>query len=107
MNSSSTYHIGYADGAIYWTKNLSSTTWALYTPYHVFLHSRDICLSPATNNQDEYAIVIGLLSKSSHLHIHYLCVLLDSHLIIHQLNNMYNVHDPCIYHKCLQVKLLL
>jgi ribonuclease HI len=61
---------------------------------------------PATNNQVEYVIVIGLLSEASHLHIHHLSILLDSHLIILQLNNVYRIHDPCLYRKYLQVKLL-
>jgi ribonuclease HI len=107
MNSSSTYHIGYTDGANHLDQESHLEAWALYTPDHVLLHSSGICLGPATNNQVEYTTVIGLLSEASHLGIHHLSVLLYSHLIVHQLNNMYNVCDPCLYRKYLQVKLLL
>jgi ribonuclease HI len=56
------YHIGYADGASRWTKNLASNTWALYTPSHEMLHSSGICLGSVTNNKEEYIAVIDLLA---------------------------------------------
>jgi hypothetical protein len=55
------YHIGYADNASRWTQNLTSVAWALYTPSHEMLHSNSICLGSATNNQDKYIVVIGIL----------------------------------------------
>jgi ribonuclease HI len=102
----SAYHIGYANGANCWTQNLSSAAWALYTPSHELLHSRDICLVSSTNNQAKYIVVIGLLVDAIHHHIRHLSVLLDSQLVILQLNNVYCVSDPCLFCKYLQVRLL-
>jgi hypothetical protein len=50
--------------------------------------------------------IIGLLTKASHHHIHHLSILLDSQLVILQINNVYHVHDPCLFRKYLQVRLL-
>jgi ribonuclease HI len=100
------YHIGYADGASHWTQNLASATWALYTPSHEMLHSSGICLGSATNNQAEYIVVVGLLDDPQHHHIRHLSVFLNSQLVVLQLNNVYHVCDPCLFHKYLQVKLL-
>ena len=60
----SAYNISYANRARQWTQHLASTTWALYTPSHELLHSNDICLGSATNNQEEYVVVIGLLIEA-------------------------------------------
>jgi ribonuclease HI len=106
MHHSSSYHIGYADDASRWTQNLASAAWALYTPSHVLLHSSGISLGSATNNQVEYAVVIGLLTEASHYHIRHLSVLLYSQLVILQLNNVYHIHDPCLFRKYLHVRLL-
>jgi ribonuclease HI len=106
MPPPSAFHIGYADGASRWTQNLASAAWALYTPSHELLHSSGICLGSATNNQAEYTAVIGLLAEASHHHIHHLSILLDSQLIVLQLNNVYHVRDPCLFRKYLQVRLL-
>jgi ribonuclease HI len=106
MSPPSSYHIGYTDGAIHWTQNLTSAAWALYTPSHELLHSSGICLGSTTNNQVEYAAIIGLLVEASHIHICHLSILLDSQLVVLQLNNVYRVCDPCLFHKYLQVRLL-
>ena len=100
------YHIGYADRASHWTQNLASAAWALYSPSHELLHSNGICLGSTTNKKTEYTSIICLLSKSIHLHIHHLSILLDSQLFVLQLNNVYCVHDPCLFRKYLQVRLL-
>ena len=100
------HHIDYIDGASCWTQNLASATWDLYTPSHEMLHSSGICLGSATNNQDEYIVVIGLLVDAQHHRIRHLSVFLDSQLVILQLNNVYRVCDPCLFHKYLQVILL-
>jgi ribonuclease HI len=70
------------------------------------LHSSGICLGPATNNQAEYTMVIGLLDDAQRHHIHHLSVFLDSQLVVLQLNNVYHVRDPCLFLKYLQVRLL-
>jgi ribonuclease HI len=100
------YHIGYADDASHWTQNLTSTAWDLYTPSYEMIHSSSICLGPETNNQDEHTAVIGLLVDAQRHHIHHLSVFLDSQLVVLQLNNVYRVRDPCLFHKYLQVRLL-
>jgi ribonuclease HI len=106
MHPLSTYHIDYADGASRWTQNLTSATWALYTPSHELLHSTIICLGSKTNNQVEYVVVISLLFEASHFHILHLSILLDSQLVVLQLNNVYHVRDPCLFCKYLHVRLL-
>jgi ribonuclease HI len=95
-----------ASSTIHWTQNLASAAWALYTPSHEMLHSIGICLGSETNNQAEYTVVISLLADAQHNHIHHLSVFLDSQLVVLQLNNMYRVRDPCLFHKYLQVRLL-
>ena len=100
------YHIGYTNGASHWTQNLASAAWALYTPSHEMLHSSGICLGLATNNQAKYTVVIGLLADAQRHHIRHLSVFLDSQLVVLQLNNVYHVRDPCLFHKYLQVRLL-
>jgi ribonuclease HI len=100
------YHIDYANGASRWTQNLASAAWALYTPSHEMLHSSGICLGSMTNNQAEYTAVIGLLANAQHHRIGHLNIFLDSQLVVLQLNNVYRVRDPCLFHKYLQVRLL-
>ena len=101
-----TYHIGYADGISRWTQNLASATWALYTRSHEMLHSSSICLGSTTNNQAEYTVIIGLLADAQHHHIRHLSVLLNSQLVVLQLNNVYPIRDPCLFRKYFQVRLL-
>jgi ribonuclease HI len=100
------YHIGYADDASHWTKNFASAAWALYTPSHEMLHSSGIFLGSATNNQVEYTTIIGLLADAQHHRIRHLSIFLDSQLVVLQLNNVYRVRDPYLFHKYLQVRLL-
>jgi ribonuclease HI len=100
------YHINYIDGANHWTQNLASAAWALHTPSHEMLHLSGICLGSATNNQDEYTTVIGLLVDAQHHRIRHLIIFLDSQLVVLQLNNVYCVRDPCLFRKNLQGRLL-
>jgi ribonuclease HI len=100
------YHIGYVDDTSRWTQNLAMAAWALYTPSHEMLYSRDICLGSTTNNQDEYTAIIGLLVDAQHHHIRHLSVFLHSQLVVLQINNVYHVRDPFLFRKYLQVRLL-
>jgi ribonuclease HI len=102
----SAYHIGYANSASRWTQNLTSVAWALYSPSRELLHYGRICLGLATNNQAKYNTSIGLLADAIHHRICHLSVLLDSQLVVLQLNNVYCVCDPCLFRKYLQVRLL-
>jgi ribonuclease HI len=106
MPPPSPYHIGYTDGASRWTQNLALAAWALYSPSHELLQSNGICSGSTTNNQEEYTVIIGLLAEDSHHHIRHLSILLDSQLVILQLNNVYRVRDSCLFRKYLQVRLL-
>jgi ribonuclease HI len=106
MPPPSVYHISYVDRASKWTQNLTLVAWAVYTPSHELLHSSGVCFGSTTNNQEEYTAFIGLLTEASHFHIRHLNVLLDSYLFVLQLNNVYRVHDPCLFRKYLQVILL-
>jgi ribonuclease HI len=101
MLSPPAYHIGYY-GNSRWTQNFASAAWALYTPSHEILHSSGICLGPATNNQAEYTMIIGLLADAQRHHICHLSVFLDSQLVVLHLNNVYRVRDPCLFRKYLQ-----
>jgi ribonuclease HI len=98
-------HIGYTVGANHWIQNITSSTWALYTPSHILLHSGGICLGPNTSNQAEYETIIGLLADASHYHIRHLSIRLDSQFVVLQLKNMYHVHNPFLFHKYMQVRL--
>jgi ribonuclease HI len=100
------YHIGYANDTSRWTQNLASAAWALYTPSHEMLHSSGICLGSATNNQDEYTVVIGLLDDAQNYYICHLSIFLDSQLVVLQLKNVYLIRDPCLFRKYLKVILL-
>jgi len=100
------YHIDYANGSSRWTQNLALAASALYSPSQTLLRSNSICLGPTTNNQEEYTTIIGLLAEASHHQVHHLNILLDSQLVVLQLNNVYHVCDPFLFRKYLQVRLL-
>ena len=68
--------------------------------------SRGVCIVPALNNIAEYTSIINLLSESISYEIDSLVVYLDSQLIVSQLNNIYQVRDPCLYRQYLSVRLL-
>ena len=100
------YHIDYTDDASHWTQNLTLVASTLYSPSHELLHSSGICLGSTTNNQAKYTSIIGLLADARHNRIRHLGIFLDSQLVVLQLNNVYCVHDPCLFHKYLQVRIL-
>lgn len=61
---STTPHVGFVDGACRSTRNLSSTTWAIYDPNGELLDLQGIYLGCTTNNITEYSTVIELLSEA-------------------------------------------
>ena len=97
MVSQSPCHTSFVDGASRWNQNLSSITWVIYTLSHTLLYSGSIFVGPTTNKQVEYDALIGLLVDSIHYHIYHLCVHLNSHPLIAQLNNFYIVYDPLLF----------
>jgi ribonuclease HI len=107
MNPFSYFYIGYANGASHYSRNLASTTWALFTPVHSLVHSSGISIGPATNNQVEYDAMIDLLVDVLDHRICHLHVCLDSQFLVMQLNDIYHVHNPRFFRKYIQVKLLV
>lgn len=81
MDPSFTPYIGFADGAICFTRNLALVSWAIFTPFHSLEYSNDVCIGSTTNNQAEYDIVIDLFSNSLDHRILHLHVCLDSLLL--------------------------
>ena len=69
-------YVGFFDGASRWSPNLASAARVIYSPLHEFLHLDGVCVSAATNNQDAYDEVIGLLISSLHFGICYFNVFL-------------------------------
>ena len=66
----------------------------IYYPSHELIHIYRMCVGVATNNQDEYDGVVGLLTTALRLGIHRLDVFLESHMLVSQLNKFYRVRDP-------------
>ena len=82
MSSISLFYIEYVDGANRSSQNAASASWVIFSPSNEFLDSGGIFLGRATNNLDEYEVVIALMTNASTLGIHSLVVRLDSELII-------------------------
>ena len=99
-------YIGFADGASRWSPNLASAAWVLYSPSNELIHLDGICIRVATNKQAEYDAVTGLLTAALQMGICHLHVFLDSQLLVSQLNNCYQVCDPCLFRKFLRTKQL-
>jgi ribonuclease HI len=106
MSESSLPYIGFADGASCSTRNLASTTWAIYTPTNKLVSLRGVCLGRATNNIAEYSVVIELLVDAISLGIHHLVVRLDSELVVLQLSNVYTIRSPTLLRVYLRIHLL-
>ena len=99
-------YTGFADGTSRWSPNLASAAWVLYSPSNELIHLDGICIGAATNNQVEYDAVTSLLTAALHMGIRHLQVFLDSQLLVSQLNNCYQVCDPCLFRKFLRTKQL-
>jgi ribonuclease HI len=68
--------------------------------------SGGICLGPSMNNVAEYSIIIEHLHNSISHGIHSLEILLDSQLVVCQLNDSYHMCDPTLLRRFLCVHLL-
>ena len=84
-------HIGFADGASRHTSNLASVAWVIYSPSGQLVAAGGACLGAASNNVAEYRAVIELLWDALSRGITQLEVLLDSQLVVSQLNRAYQV----------------
>ena len=59
-----TTYSGFSDGTSWYTLNLASTCWVLYSPTSNLVRSGRNCLGPSTNNIADYYAVIGLLIEA-------------------------------------------
>ena len=103
---SSEWFIGFIDGASHHTCNLASATWVIYSPSGQVVASGGACLGPASNNVDEYKLVIEILWDALSHGITQLEVRLDSQLVVSQLNRAYQVQNPILLCQFMQVRLL-
>jgi len=104
--STSSFFIGYADGASRSTRHLASSAWALYNSDGELFASSGICLGQATNNIAEYSAVVELLTEAISLNIRQLIVRLDSQLIVRQLQNHYAIRSPTLLRLYMRVRFL-
>jgi ribonuclease HI len=65
-----------------------------------------VCLGPSTNNVVEYSVFMELLRDAISHGILSVEFLLDSQLVVCQLNSYYRVRDPTLLRKFLRVRLL-
>jgi ribonuclease HI len=96
MSTESSIYLGFADRASRHTWNLASTTWVVYSPEGLSVSSGGVCLGPSSNNVARYRVIIELLHDAISNGIHYLEVLLDSKLVVCQLNDSYRLCDPTL-----------
>jgi ribonuclease HI len=54
----------------------------------------------------EYHVVIGILTKASSLGISHMIINLDSQLVVCQLNQIYDIRNPVLFHLHLRVRRL-
>jgi ribonuclease HI len=71
-------------------------SWVIYSPEGQLVSSGGVRLEPSTNNVVEYSTIIELLRDTISHGVQYLEVLLDSQLVVCQLNDSYHVRDPTL-----------
>ena len=64
MSTSLQTYIGFADGAYRSTRNISSTSWVIYSPIDELVSMHGVSLGQTTNNVAGYSVVIELLSDA-------------------------------------------
>ena len=96
----------FTDGASQYTQNLASTTWVIYYPSGQLMVSRGVCIGLASNNIAEYTVVINLLSEAISYGIDSLVFYLDSHLVVLQINKIYQIRDTYLYLQFFRVRVL-
>ena len=98
--------VGYADGSICSTQNLSSAAWVIFAPGGELVSFQGICISRTTNNIVEYSALIKFLSNSISYGINRIIISLDSQLVILQLTSVYTIWNRTFHHMFLRVRLL-
>ena len=97
---------GFADGTFRNTLNLASAACVLYSPAEYLVSSGVVHLGPATNNIAEYEAVIGLLTEAASQDVRDLVVLMDSQLVVCNLNHVYTIRNPVLLRLFWRVRLL-
>jgi ribonuclease HI len=106
MLVSSLPYIGFTDGASRSTQNLTSVSWEIYAPTNELISLNGVFLGRATNNIAEYSAVIKVLTNDISLGIRHVVVLIDSKLVVLQLNYVYAIQSPTLLRVYLQIRLL-
>ena len=79
---------GFANDANWYTLNLTSAAWVLYSPTGDLVSLGGVCLGPSTNNLAKYHAVIGLVKEALASDVREIRVYLDSELVVQQLNRV-------------------
>ena len=75
---------------------MASIARVIYSPEGQLVSSGGIHLEPSMNNVSEYRIIIELLCDAISHGVRPLEILLDSQLVVCQLNGSYHVRDPTL-----------
>ena len=100
------WFIGFVDGISRHTCNLASAAWVIYSPSEMLVSFGGACLGPTTNNVAKYRVVIKLLWDALSHGVTQLEVIIDSQLVVSQLNGAYQVWNPILLRQFLLVILL-
>jgi len=106
MSESSEPFVGYANGAIRSTQNLSSVAWTIFALNSELVSFQGICIGRSTKNIVEYSTLIELLSNAISFGINRIIIRLDSQLVVLQLTSVYTVINPTLLRLFLRVRLL-
>lgn len=96
----------FTNGANWHTRNLGSVAWVICYPTAKLMVSRGVFIDSTSNNIVEYTTIINLLFGAISYGIDSFVVYLDSQLVVSQLNNIYWIQDPYLYHQFLIVRVV-
>ena len=94
MLMESSVYLGSADGSSRHTHNLALASRVIYAPEGHLVSWRGVCLWTSSNTIVKYSVVIELLHDAISNGIRYIEILLDSQLVMSQLNGLYHIRDP-------------
>jgi ribonuclease HI len=87
----SSIYLRFIDDVSCHTQNMASVTWVIYSPEGQLVSSGGVHLEPSINNVAKYNAIIELLHDVISNGVQSLEVLLDSQLVVCQLNDNYHV----------------
>ena len=96
-------YFGFVNGASHHTSNLALAAWVVYSHDDELVSLGGFFLGPTTNNVEKYHVDIGLLTKYSSLGISHMVILLDSQLMVSQLNLVYVFRNPIFLQPYLRI----